>query len=176
MKSKKSFLADNLGENWDIFDKKGNKIGLKKRGRPFAPNEWHKVANATIVNSQGQILIQQRSFNKIGDPGKWKAEVGGSVLAGEDPLHALKREVKEELSLDYDFAPSDLAAVFKRWPVFDNWYIIKTGLSVADFKIQKEEIEQIKFVSVDMALSLLGEAYRPILKSKVKKFLGGTNA
>lgn len=73
-KNKFDNRADKLGESWDLLNKEGRKIGLKHRGEPFKPGEWHSLVNASIFNYQHEILMQQRSFNKIGRPGEWDFE------------------------------------------------------------------------------------------------------
>jgi 8-oxo-dGTP pyrophosphatase MutT (NUDIX family) len=51
---------------------------------------------AVIVNARGQILFLQRSPNNPRAPGKWGFP-GGGVEAGEDPVGAMEREMREEL-------------------------------------------------------------------------------
>jgi 8-oxo-dGTP pyrophosphatase MutT (NUDIX family) len=51
------------------------------------------------VNSQGQVLLQQRHPAKETDPGLWDIAVAGHLSAGQTPLQALVREAHEELGL-----------------------------------------------------------------------------
>ncbi len=175
-KNKFDNRADKLGESWDLLNKKGQKIGLKHRGEPFRPGEWHLLVNATIFNYQHEILMQQRSFNKIGRPGEWDLETGGSVLSGEDSLTAIKREVKEEVGLELNFSEENFVETFRHWPVFDNWYVVKYDLSISDIKIQKSELEQAKFMPFSEAVKYLSSDYLPYLLKADKKLFGGENA
>ena len=58
-------------------------------------------AQAIILNSQNQILISQRSKCKRVLPLKWECN-GGAVLAGENSLDGLVREIYEELGIMLD--------------------------------------------------------------------------
>jgi NAD+ diphosphatase len=53
-------------------------------------------AVGAIVEHEGEIILARNA----GWPPGWFALVTGYLEAGEDPLHAVRREVKEELDLD----------------------------------------------------------------------------
>jgi 8-oxo-dGTP diphosphatase len=57
-----------------------------------------KVVAAVIRSSEGLILITQRGKGMIFE-GKWEFP-GGKIKNGEGHKEALKREIKEELTLD----------------------------------------------------------------------------
>jgi 8-oxo-dGTP diphosphatase len=69
--------------------------GIRERGTipPFT-----EVAAAVILNPNGEFLLAQRPAGKPYS-GYWEFP-GGKLLAGEAPLDALKRELKEELNVD----------------------------------------------------------------------------
>ena len=56
-----------------------------------------KVVGGIIVN-KNKILVAQRSIQKE-HPLKWEFP-GGKIKVNENPIDALKREIKEELSVD----------------------------------------------------------------------------
>lgn len=168
--------ADKLGEHWDLLNKRREIIGQKKRGQAFSAGEWHLVVNATIFNFKHEILLQQRSFNKIGRPGEWDLETGGSALAGETSLDAIRREVKEEINLQYDFKTENFVESFRNWPVFDDWYAIKVDLPLASFQIQKSEIEQIRYVPIGELTQYISDDNLPYVKKAESVIFGGNNA
>ena len=51
-----------------------------------------------IIVDENKILIAQRS-NQKDHPLKWEFP-GGKIKVNENPIEALKREIKEELSID----------------------------------------------------------------------------
>ncbi len=86
-------------ELWDILNQNRMKTGgLVERGQPMKPGEFHLVVFAFIRNTNGQFLISKRSSEKT-FPNTWEV-TGGSAIAGDDSLKAIKREVKEELGID----------------------------------------------------------------------------
>lgn len=176
MSNKFDNRADKLGEYWDLLNKNRQLVGSKRRGEAFGQNEWHLLANATIFNFDQEVLIQQRSFNKIGRPGEWEAETGGSVLAGEDSILAIKREVQEEIGLDLPFAASDFVASFKKWPTFDDWYVIKADIQIEQITIQKSELEQAKFVSLNEALPYFPSDHLAYITQISNNLFGGEHA
>lgn len=56
-----------------------------------------KVVTALILDECDRVLVQQRGFGHP-YPGYWETP-GGKQEPGEDPIQALKRELKEELDL-----------------------------------------------------------------------------
>ncbi len=59
------------------------------------------AACALIVNSQNEVLITQRSFSREHHPGKWETQ-SGRLKQGESVIEGLKREMKEELSIEIE--------------------------------------------------------------------------
>ncbi len=53
-----------------------------------------------LADDRGRVLVAQRPPDKI-CPGKWEFP-GGKIEAGETPLAALRRELKEELDVMID--------------------------------------------------------------------------
>lgn len=56
------------------------------------------VANTTIINQQGEILLVRRSANDEFMPGSWDLP-GGTVEEKEHPIDAAVRETEEEAGL-----------------------------------------------------------------------------
>lgn len=61
-----------------------------------------EVAAAVIVNNRGEFLLAQRPSGKV-YAGYWEFP-GGKIERGESPLHALGRELHEELGLELERA------------------------------------------------------------------------
>lgn len=88
-------------EVWELLDKEGNKTGETfVRGNTMPEGRYHLGADVWIVNSEGKFLIQKRSPLKKNEPNVW-AMTGGSVIAGENSLEAIQREVAEELGFNH---------------------------------------------------------------------------
>ena len=75
----------------DIYDENNNYLGYSvDRKEAHDNNLWHHHVSAWIMNCDGDVLLQQRSFNKKKNPGKW-AKTGGHVDGGETEEEAIKR-------------------------------------------------------------------------------------
>lgn len=94
-------------EIWDLYDLDRNIVGEHIRGNEIPPETYHLVVHIWIRNSEGKYLMTQRSANKKTCPLKWEC-VGGSVLKGEESLHAALREVHEEVGIALDAENGEL--------------------------------------------------------------------
>lgn len=94
-------------EIWDLYDLEGNVVGEHVRGNPMPERAYHRVVHIWIKNREGKFLLTQRSPHKKTFSLKWEC-AGGSVLQGEESLHAALREVKEETGIDLDPAQGSL--------------------------------------------------------------------
>lgn len=84
----------------DIYDENNNYLGYSlDRKEAHDKNLWHYHVSAWIMNYDGEILLQQRSFSKKKNPGKW-TKTGGHVSADETCTQAIKREIFEEIGLE----------------------------------------------------------------------------
>lgn len=72
-------------------------ISVEQAKGPFK-NKW---ACAVILTSDSKILLQQRSEHRKNFP-SYISAFGGRIEEGEEPLEAMIRELKEELSADVD--------------------------------------------------------------------------
>lgn len=85
----------------NLFDEVGNLIGSAPRAEAHAKGLLHDVVHCWFVDSQegGRIYFQQRSAEKDTFPLYYDIAVGGHITAGEAPLAAVRREVREEIGL-----------------------------------------------------------------------------
>jgi isopentenyldiphosphate isomerase len=92
-------MADEL---LDIVDEQGVPTGETVL-RSIAHNTGilHRTVHVWITNSEGQVLLQQRSFSKPNGPGEWDIAAGGHIKAGVEPIDGALEEAKEELGLEF---------------------------------------------------------------------------
>ncbi|MDR2660795.1 MAG: NUDIX domain-containing protein, partial [Lactobacillaceae bacterium] len=113
------------------------------------------ITNIFIENIDGKVVVQQRSFNKIGRPGEFDLVVSGAVLVNETSKQAAIREAEEELNLQIT-NPIFFKRLIEKNFIYD-LYIAKTSFDYTDIKFQKSELENAWLVSLDNAKKILAK-------------------
>jgi 8-oxo-dGTP diphosphatase len=134
-------------EFWDLYDIDKNKLErLHQRGLPLNSGEYHIVVEIWVINSKHQILLTQRSLDKIWG-GYWEC-TGGAVTAGEDSLIGAKRELFEEIGLEI----IDDQVIFLGSMIYRDWftesYLVKSDVSLSNLTLQDEEVINAKWVDI----------------------------
>lgn len=148
-------MADEL---IDIYDENNNPLGIRKmKSEAHRKGLWHRASHVWIYNSKGQMMLQLRAKEKETDANKWDIAVAGHVGAGEDPITTAMREVMEEIGLL--IGPGDLkpigtthhfgiqGSIIDREHQSD--YVMKFDGDIRTLKLQKEEVQEIKFFDLD---------------------------
>ena len=82
-----------------LVDENDNIINKKPRSK-LANNDCWRIISLWITNDKGEVLLQQRSFDKKVAPGIWTAAVEGTVDYGDSYIITAKREAEEEVGLN----------------------------------------------------------------------------
>ncbi len=67
------------------------------------------VAVAALIFKGGKVLAMRRAKSKDAGPGLWET-LSGRVHPGEEPLEAVRREIKEECGLTVSLDPRPITA------------------------------------------------------------------
>ncbi len=90
-----------MSEIIPIVNQQDKVIGYKNRNKiTKRTKDIYRVSALWLVNSQEEILLAQRKFNKMHNPGKWGPAVSGTVAKNEDYLKNIIKETKEEIGLN----------------------------------------------------------------------------
>ncbi|MDR0898826.1 MAG: NUDIX domain-containing protein [Lactobacillaceae bacterium] len=150
--------ADKIDEIIDVYDSKGNLTGKKtSRGKARKQNEFNLVVTVFLANYDNKVVVEQRSFNKIGRPGQWEALVSGSVLSDEDSLTAAIREIKEELGLTVSVNRDDFFIRTTWRNTLVDYFVVRSDFKFEDIEFQVSEVEQVKLVDVEEMYQLLSK-------------------
>lgn len=133
----------------DVFDSNGNKTGrVVVRGDKsvvLSEDEHIAVGVIFIENSEGKFLMQKTSIEKGGE----YSSTGGHIVSGEEPIVSIKREVLEELGIDV----SNDNIISLGYMLYDKplryLFYLKKDIDINSVVVQKEEVEFVKYMSVD---------------------------
>ena len=132
-------------EKRDFYDKDSNNTGVSYFKGDKAPEGMYPmVVMVCIQNGEGKFLMQKRVPEKGGDWGV----TGGHPKSGETPLEGMLTEIKEEIGVDVN--PEELEVFSEGCDGVDCYkmYYLKTDYDLNDFVIQKEELTELKWFSM----------------------------
>lgn len=170
-----------MKEFLDIFDENNKSLNEKKERKiVHEKGLWHREIAVWILNEKNELLIQKRAATKKLEPNKWSL-CAGHVISGETIIEAALREVEEEVGIK-NLCPADLILfdIQKKSNTTNDicnnnykyCYILKTNYKENEFVIQKEELSEIKYISIN-ELEILSknesEHYTNALKGKKLK-------
>ena len=125
----------------------------------------YSVVHLWIYNSKGDILLQHRCKEKKLYPNMWDISVAGAVDSGENPIQAAIREAKEEIGLIISKNELTEAFVYNENYIFNgnkinehaHVFLFEYNGSIDSFKLQKEEVDSVKFFSQSEIKNILNE-------------------
>ncbi len=137
-------------EYFPIVTPEGKTIGQATRQECHSGSKLlHPVVHLHVIDHDGRYFLQQRSFDKDIQPGKWDTAVGGHVDYGENVVVALERECREELGIKPDNSFHLITYVFEseiERELINSYCIIVDALEFRP-RINKEEIIDARFWS-----------------------------
>lgn len=87
-------------ELFDVYDRDGNPTGQTMvRGEAMPEGCYRMVAGVLCMHTDGTVLLMKRHPDKPTHPNLYEASASGSVLAGETPEQAARRELLEETGI-----------------------------------------------------------------------------
>lgn len=164
---------ENMEEKFDVFDKHGNFLGVKTKAFCHGknPKVFHKPVWILVVNDNGEILVQKRAKTKKINPGLYGL-LGGHVMAGEKPIDACVRETFEEFGIktktsDFKFLGQHIEK--HSWEIVQD-YLLQKNLKIEKLKLQKEEVESVKWVDLKEFKRIINSKECCYLEPKYRKW------
>jgi len=82
-----------------VVDSSGLTIGAMEKMEAHRKGVLHRAFSVFIFNSKGQLLLQQRAFDKYHSGGLWTNSCCSHPRLGERPIDAAHRRLKEEMGI-----------------------------------------------------------------------------
>ncbi len=147
-------------ELFDILKPDGSKSGIvRERGVAHREGSLHGTVHMWIVRENEEsgydVLLQKRSACKDSNPGCYDISSAGHIMAGDEPLPAAVREMKEELGLTVK--AEDLTFIGVHHGAFEaefygkmfrdnelsSVYLYTEPVEIKDLTLQESEVEEV---------------------------------
>lgn len=124
-------------------------VGYKSH-EEITKKDIYRVSILWITNSKGEILLAKRSKNKKNSPNMWGPAVAGTNEKGETYFSNIMKEAKEEIGLEGIYPTRGEKDFIKNeYNYFRQWHFITINKDIKDFKIKKDEVEEIRWFKKD---------------------------
>jgi len=148
-------------------------IGSKER-EEITKDDINRVSALWIRSLDGKVLLAKRSFTKKYDAGKWGPAVTGTVDDGESYQDNIKKEANEELGISgLSLIMGPKLKVNNSNKLFCQWFVTMISKDI-EFKLQKEEVEEVRWFDKDKLRSMLKshpEEFTKSINSYIKMFI-----
>ena len=141
-------------EKRDLYDENKQKTGeVIQKGQPIPNGRYYITVVVWMQNSEGKFLIQRTVPEKYH---MW-ATTGGHPKSGENSLEGIVTEIKEELGLNVNPDELKLFKTIKTEDDFVDLYYLKHDFNIEEITVQKEEVEDVKWASIEEIESLINK-------------------
>lgn len=112
----------------------------------LSKEDIYRVSALWLTNSRGEVLLAKRHHTKLHNPNMWGPAVAGTIEEGETYESNIIKETEEEIGLR-DIKPKlgPKIEITGEYHHFTQWFTLEVDKDVNDFKIQDNEVEEIKW-------------------------------
>lgn len=89
-----------MTENVILVDDHDNQIGIMPKMEAHVKGRLHRAFSIFIFNTKGELLLQQRAFDKYHSGGKWTNTCCSHPRSGEKTINAAHRRLMEEMGME----------------------------------------------------------------------------
>lgn len=161
-------------EMWDIYDINRylkNKTAIRST-KMLPEGDYNLAVDVWIINSKGEHLVQKRTPNKVRYPNYWECAAGGAVIAGENSLQGVARELEEELGILPDLSKAKKVFEFIRDDSHVDVWLIREDFEIDKLKLQQEEVSEVKWVKTEEIYQMLKDGvFIPTIMPGFEKIL-----
>lgn len=136
-----------------MVDQHDNAVGFMDKMEAHQKGLAHRAFSIFIFNSGGEMLLQQRAFDKYHSAGLWSNSCCSHPYPGEEVKEAANRRLKEELGFE---TPLEKIFDFTYQVSFENGLVenefdhVFVGQYNGDVKMNSEEVNDFVFKSMEV--------------------------
>ena len=130
-------LKNLIGKIWRLLP-----VRIRRWSMRVTHTRFTVTAGALIFNDAGHVLLLKHRFRA----GSGWGLPGGFLEAGEQPLEALKRELREEIGMEVESAEVFIARSFKKPRQVEVLFRCRAN---SEAKPQGMEVERAEWFSID---------------------------
>lgn len=151
-------------ERHELVDINGNKTGkvlthIEARNLDNVPKgHYISAIGVVIINDNNEILLQKRSKNKRVNPSKWGI-CGGKADLGETTIETGIRETLEEIGVALSEDELKFLSMATNEKIHFTVYYVRKNVDINECKLQKEEVEEVKYFKLDELQELDTEGF-----------------
>ena len=163
----------------EVYSPEGTKTGQKKsKSEIHRKGLFHSTVHVWIFTEEGNILIQKRSKKKELNPGVWDVSVAGHIKFNENIKKAAKRETLEETGININTKDLLKIGVYRSINIhptaidkeFFHTYILKIDKNSINLDFKNNEVDDLKFISIEEMENLIKEENNKIFIGKNRKY------
>jgi len=163
----------------EVYSPEGTKTGQKKsKSEIHRKGLFHSTVHVWIFTEEGNILIQKRSKKKELNPGVWDVSVAGHIKFNENIKNAAKRETLEETGINIKTKDLLKIGVYRSINIhptaidkeFFHTYILKIDKNSINLDYKNNEVDDLKFISIEEMESLIKKENNKIFIGKNRKY------
>ena len=163
----------------EVYSPEGTKTGQKKsKSEIHRKGLFHSTVHVWIFTEEGNILIQKRSKKKELNPGIWDVSVAGHIKFNENIKKAAKRETLEETGININTEDLLKIGVYRSINIhptaidkeFFHTYLLKIDKNSINLDFKNNEVDDLKFISIEEMESLIKEENNKIFIGKNRKY------
>lgn len=145
-------MTSNQEEYVVLVDSQDNDIGIMEKIEAHQKALLHRAFSVFIINSQGELMLQQRAKSKYHSPLLWTNTCCSHQRKNESNIDAGKRRLQEEMGFETKL--TELFSFIYKAP-FDNGLTeheldhVMLGLFDEEPKINPKEVENWKWMSIE---------------------------
>jgi len=140
-----------MDEHVILVDEEDNPIGTMEKMEAHQKGALHRAFSVFIFNKRGEMLLQQRAFDKYHSAGRWSNTCCSHPRSNEKTKDAANRRLMEEMGLSCDLTHRFR---FQYKASFENGLIeheidhVYFGISDSIPTINPQEVANFKYVNL----------------------------